>query len=93
MSKFTKGKWSICMDGSIEITDENGEFVMAINDITGAEDNDEEIDANLRLIAAAPEMYEELNFAINALRGGNAYDRKRADEIEALLDRIDGKEV
>ena len=100
MSKFTKDVWT---------ADDMGEYVFAHGfdmmicqmrgwgdlKAQGLSDN-EAIDvqkANARLIAAAPEMYEELIFAITALRGGDTYDRKRADKIEALLDRIDGKEV
>lgn len=99
MSEFTKGKWTAFYGEDFHgiraahADDEqghdygNGQIIAHV-----VRWNDGHSWANARLIAAAPEMYEELIFAITALRGGDAYDRKRADKIEALLDRIDGKE-
>ena len=97
MSEFTKGKWN---------ADDMGEYVFAhgfdmmICQMRGwaylkaqGLSSDEAIDvqkANARLIAAAPDMYEELIFAMAALRDGDVCDKKRADKIEALLARIDG---
>ena len=55
MSKFTKGKWEVYSStNGIGVFDEDGELVKNIADsIYGNE-------ANAKLIAAAPEMYELL---------------------------------
>lgn len=46
-----------------------------------------------RLIAAAPEMYELLIFAMASLRDGDIPAQRVADRIEELLARIDGEEA
>ena len=103
MPKFTLGKWYVTdaapMPGhrSVRIrtraTKERPYGVFVTNAIL---DNRcitaEERNANARLIAAAPEMYDTLLLAMGALRDGHEYARKLADDIEALLARIDGKE-
>ena len=85
--KFTKGKWSICPPAVLyfsfpEIFYSFGDQGFSILAIQGNETHhigvvDRKDDA--RLVAADPEMYEELIFAMAALRGGDAYDKKRAD--------------
>ena len=89
MSEFTKGKWIIDRDGSAIFSDSEDCYVAELSPAN----SDEQVAANARLIAAAPEMYEELIFAMAALRDGDVSAKRRADKIEALLDRIDGKEV
>ena len=87
MSKFTKGKWSV--EYGIDIkSDIRKDAYIAQLFFLG--ERFEEQAANGRLIAAAPEMYEELIFAMAALRDGDVCDKKRADKIEELLARIDG---
>ena len=51
--------------------------------------------ANARLIAAAPELYEALSMAIEAMRDHNI-DESMAGEFEILTDalaKVEGKEV
>ena len=59
--------------------------------------NGDETDANGRLIAAAPEMYEELYEALQLIRGHSSYKGDEFDQqarsIQALLARIDGEEA
>ena len=86
MSEFTKGEWEYW---------KNEKYPFWYVGIKGTKRYLATVDneANARLTAAAPEMYEELIFAMAALRDGNVSAKRRADKIEALLDRIDGKEV
>ena len=91
MSKFTKGKWDVIQGAGIDELDvisENKRNICCLFGYSVSRWNEQK--ANARLIAAAPEMYEELIFAMAALRDGDVCDKKRADKIEALLARIDG---
>ena len=102
MSNFTQGKWKylhnlyqVVSYPENEPVFYDGNAPALWHDITGElniglDNSEEETHANGRLIAAAPEMYEELIFAMAALRDGDVCDKKRADKIEALLARIDG---
>ena len=93
MSKFTKGKWGYHDKLGLILTyDERGYVIATVRNAGGESvfGASPEGQANARLIAAAPEMYEELIFAMAALRDGDVCDKKRADKIEELLARIDG---
>lgn len=87
MSKFTGGKWEVdVIYGDHYVVFTNDRIVADCNrivaDCFGS-------NANARLIAAAPEMYEMLEIAQESLRG-HRYDSPTAERIEKLLDRIDG---
>ena len=53
MSKFTKGKWIIDRDGSAIFSDSEDCYVAELSPAN----SDEQVAANARLIAAAPERY------------------------------------
>ena len=91
MSEFTKGKWYVIQGAGIDELDvisEDKRNICCLFGYSVSRWNEQK--ANARLIAAAPDMYEELIFAMAALRDGDVCDKKRADKIEALLARIDG---
>jgi len=85
MPAFTKGKWIDCGDYTIGVEDENGYIKYYICECESVDFHitDEEVRANARLIAAAPDMY---NFLVNL------YGMIHIPGVKALLDRIDGKE-
>lgn len=98
MSEFTPGKWTA--DGYGCYVFAHGEDMMICNMrgdayLRNHGQSDEEIiavqDANARLIAAAPELYE---LVMDELRGeaGGILSFAREAKIKAVLDRIDGKE-
>lgn len=94
MSEFTKGKWEYAEYVPEGVTINGKEFIIFTGSVNPQDEGDDVAlarrEADARLIAAAPEMYEELIFAMAALRDGDSCDKKRADKIEALLARIDG---
>ena len=93
MPNFTSGKWF--EDGDCVFTfddDDNHSFMIA--DVNG--ETREELEANSRLIASAPDMYRLLSFFVE----GEAVDEDRFDEYllavnetKELLSRIDKIEV
>lgn len=111
MSEFTKGKWEVgqLLDGSnqwviITNRDTPDEHIAAV--IQGCykvvapmqlEPLLEQTVANARLIAAAPEMYDELYEALQLLKGKSLYNgdefSQQAESIQELLARIDGTEA
>ena len=72
-----------------------GKWIRNVADILCCEDEDEK-KANERLIAAAPEMYEQLYEALQLCEGKSSYDGdefcEQAKNIRELLERIDGEE-
>ena len=84
MSNFTRGKWEAHPNRVIV----NGHVLALVN--FGR-------DANVRLIAAAPEMYDELYEALQLCAGHSSYEGDDFDEqaksIRELLARIDGEQV
>ena len=93
MSEFTKGKWIIDRDGSAIFSDSEDCYVAELSPAN----SDEQVAANARLIAAAPDMYDELYDALQLLKGKSSWDgdefSQQAKSIQELLSRIDGKEV
>ena len=84
MSKFTKGKWEVehgAFDPEIICENKYLAFIYNLEHL-------EETEANARLIAAAPEMYEWLKTITKIFEGGNVINVKG---IQELLKRIDGK--
>ena len=95
MSEFTKGKWEV-QDWTEKLDGEFlPEYAVCVGDEWIADCADNE--ANARLIAAAPEMYDELYEALQLLRGKSSYEGDEfsceAKFIQELMARIDGKEV
>ena len=105
MSEFTKGKWEVCVDGSVDVFDESGQLVSTYSDVIGRK-SDKQLMADARLIAAAPEMYRLLE---NLYKVHNA--KSKVNEVgeaglvvldvardtfikqgQELLAKIDGKE-
>ena len=108
MPAFTKGKWIDCGDYTIGVEDENGYIKYYICECESVDFHitDEEVRANARLIAAAPELYEAvcdlLDYAYEALHwaGGENEIRGKAprilrdiQEYQELLAHIAGKDT
>jgi len=98
MSEFTRGKWKYMNDGTIRACRPNSDILINIIEMAGFEDFKkvlgeekarEMIDANARLAAAAPEMYEWLKIIYETFAEGNVINVK---PIKELLARIDGEE-
>ena len=89
MIKFTPGEWIVK-----ELLSTWGVFAVNEGERTGVADCLEYADA--RLIAHAPEMYDELYEALQLLQGKSSYDgdefSQQAKHIRELLARIDGEE-
>jgi len=87
MSEFTKGKW--------EYKQGDGNY-WTIQSVKTEQVGDCINEANARLIAAAPEMYEILDGLIYKLKANGADEREEIDEViqemESLLARIDGED-
>ena len=96
MSDFTKGKQYVFNNGT-DIFVGSSESVGHICNVGWVKIK--EVEANARLIAAAPEMYELLKEVAEVLRTRNNYDYIEGDlfslmtEAEELLARIDGEEA
>ena len=98
MSKFTKGKWEVVNAGEKNFKTQlfYGYHVFSaakpIAKIFEAlDDNGNNTQANARLIAAAPEMYELLKRFAECRHEGDMFDiMQNAHELVA---RIDGKET
>ena len=91
MSKFTKGKWEY--DDAHGCIHHDGRLIAEVAGGGGANYRHAAGQANARLIAAAPEMYELLRLAAQSLRHHSDNDYKIAYSINELLARIDGKET
>ena len=75
MTKFTKGKWEAMSDGTIALLNRRGEPGDIIATADSIERDNNEMLANARLIAAAPEMFELL--------------KSFCDEVEAFVSIYD----
>ena len=103
----TPGPWKFglgCPSAGFILYGSDG-FVIARREVEETTDRNEEMVANARLIAAAPELYEELREILDYARevyaqfGGDDEKRGRAPRIredivrvEALLKRLDGED-
>lgn len=89
MSKFTPGPWKTMDDDCVYAMNK----LTRIGHILGL--SREEQDANVRLIAAAPEMYDELYKVMQVLVGESWFGKNKFAEltisIKDLLARIDGE--
>lgn len=98
MSMFTKGRWYPCLDGSVQIDDEYGRTIHKIciyDELDDDFDDEEETEVyvNTQLIAAAPEMYRLLKEVLKAPDFGYGLGFLFCQQIDELLDSIDGKEA
>ena len=89
--KFTPGPWSTPDKGKLlgAVVAKDGEMVC---DPSGAGRYEDETEANARLIAAAPEMYELLELLDNyfAIKGG--FNDRMTTKISKLLKKVRGEE-
>ena len=96
MSKFTQGEWEWDKENCLVFTtmySEDGSserYYVADFEMDYAISR-EEREANARLIASAPEMYELLESLVNILLA-HSYSQDKAIRIVDLLARIDGEE-
>jgi hypothetical protein len=93
MSGHTPGPWSIRPDSGVEIFGPDGQWIMTIYRTR------EELLANARLIAAAPELLDELrgwyHYARGtklAITGASSVFNGCLEQTRALLAKIDGGE-
>lgn len=61
-AKFSKGPWRLCYDGQID--DEKGRYVCSFRWNSFREFNEGNNASTARLIAAAPDLYEALEYAV-----------------------------
>ena len=91
MSKFTKCTWSVWGTGDFSScvrTNKDRRDICEINPPKKIEET-EEVDANARLIAAAPEMYELLK---TLMMTDNLDEANMAcSQIDKLLKKVDGE--
>ena len=95
MSKHTPGPWEISgctiIPGTLYVYSKKGEYLAKV-----LHENDKKCQANARLIAAAPRMYELLDEARKIVRDmppdWNYKWDTMAMAIKNLLDEIDGQE-
>ncbi|MBR2208099.1 MAG: hypothetical protein IJ859_04740 [Synergistaceae bacterium] len=82
MSKFTKGEWYVFNNGTYIFVGSSGSVghICKVGWVKS-----KEVEANARLIAAAPEMYQHLRLILN--------EEFSSDDVEQLLARIDGEEL
>ena len=92
MSKFTKGTWKACIDGSVDIEDARGHLIGTICDIVRLYDDDTEAMANARLIASAPEMYS-LIASLAHLPDEQCMISPFIHDARRLIERIDNEEA
>ena len=94
VEKFTPVPWSASepQAGYAEIR-ANGRLVFALAH-PGHDDgdiSDEEKSANLALIAAAPDLYRELNHLVNVLEASNTHMGATVNAARAALSRARGE--
>ena len=101
MSKFTKGKWKV--EDNL-LVNEIGRLIAIIAEIR--DEQNEEFQANARLLVEAKNMYKLLHKVLKRMNDANKVFRRSfyvetiawidenlcRDEIEALLKEIDGEQ-
>ncbi|HQM23862.1 MAG TPA: hypothetical protein PK572_09580 [Kiritimatiellia bacterium] len=95
MSKHTPGPWEISgctiIPGTLYVYSKKGEYLAKV-----LHENDKKCQANARLIAAAPRMYELLDEARKIVRDmppdWNYQWDTLAMAIKNIMDKIDGQE-
>ena len=95
MSKFTKGKWEYGEPLGVVFSEDTCAVIATVHGAgTGSCFNlSPEGQANARLIAAAPEMYEMLKEELIPTSDyGGILSFSREDKLKKLFARIDGKE-
>ena len=95
MSNFSEGIWGYVKHNRSGITIKGMDFLIFAGS-PDPEDDGEDIalvhhEANARLIAAAPKMYDTLILAMASLRDGGITSKLLADRIETMLDDISGE--
>jgi hypothetical protein len=100
LTKFTGGNWVACMNDQSCWVDNGDNGLIADLEMTDIECPDE-LYANVSLISAAPEMYEEIQIEIeelqefistlNHMSGDWLYYSSRLDCKEALLAKARGE--
>lgn len=101
MSKFTSGTWSVGIDGTYGpyVYADDGDAIIAVirscGHISESEKKEAVRQANARLIAAAPEMYEVIKALLEEppLIGPNYALMDATSKARKLVARIDGVEV
>ena len=91
MSNFTKGQWHY--DGGRFVKNDADKIIADMLPVLDYVDSLEEIAAIARLIATAPEMYDELYKHLQFFKGKVLYYAEYARSTKELLARIDGEEV
>ena len=90
MINFTRGNWTACIDGTVDITDENGQLLSVYADILRDYEYEPELQGNARLIASAPEMYRLLKVWTQIQAQPMLMNERR--KARELLARIDVEE-
>lgn len=94
-TKHTPGKWT-STKATITYTQFNITAKDAfIGEVGGGLQSDDEIEANARIIAASPEMYEVLKFIYSSVdwsseAWNNDDGQKHKNELESLIKKIEG---
>lgn len=98
MSDFTQGEWLEVHDpfrfmGTIDIVAENGEYICSLFHYPAGKLNNLMKEANARLIASAPKLYELLREELIPTSDyGGTLSFAHEAKIRKVLDYIDGKE-
>ena len=100
MPNFTTGEWKYEEYVPNGVTINGKEYIIYTGSVNPKEPGKDialaRREADARLIAAAPEMYDELYEALQLCEGKSSYGgdefAKQAKSIRELLARIDGKE-
>ena len=91
MSEFTQGKWTY--DPINGIVHDDGKLIAEVAGAGGSNYRHARGEANARLIAFAPEMYELLKEELIPTSDyGGILSFSREDKLKKLFARIDGKE-
>lgn len=88
--KFTPWPWNAPEWGNLKgaVVAKDGQMVC---DPSGAGRYEDEMDANARLIAAAPEMYELLEFIYNYFAINGFLNDRMTTKISKLLKKVRGE--